>query len=326
MWVNRTEGLMPAGRYTFDSKGRMVNPPAEEPDVPDVPNPPVDPEEPDPPVEPEDPDLPKKNGVISENGGLYYYVDGVLKNNAGLLKFTDDAGKDYYIYVRSNGQLAVGTYWITNTNKLLPSAQYTFDQNGRYYPPETEEPDVPVQPDVKNGVIRDEDGKLRYYVNGSLYSGYGIIELTDELGLTYYIYVRSSTRTVVTGTYWPSHRNGYLTNASYDWGEDGRYYPTSITPDPEEPEQPPVDPDEPQPELKNGIYLEGSNYYFYIDGVKQKNTGIHQLVDEEGKIYYIYVRTNGNLATGKYWPTHRNGYLENKTYDWGADGKYYPAQ
>jgi hypothetical protein len=55
--------------------------------------------------------------------------------------------------------------------------------------------------------------------------------------------------------------------------------------------------------------------------------GIHRdPTDEEGKTFYIYVCTYGNLATGKYWPTHRNDLLPRGEYDWGADGRYYPAQ
>ncbi len=322
MWVNRTGGLMPAGQYTFDAQGRMVNPPVE-PDVPPI----------EPDVPPVDPDEPVKNGIVHENGGLYYYVDGVLKGGAGVVKMTDDQDKTFYIYVRSNGQLAVGNYWISITNGLLDSGSYTFDQNGRYYPP-TIEPEKPVDPDLKNGIVRDADGNLRYYVNGVQYPGNGILKLVDEMGLTYYIYIRSSNGCVVTGVYWPTIRNGYLTNATYDWGPDGKYYPASEPSNPDvppvDPDVPPVDPDVPpvepdEPEVKNGIYKEGDSYYYYINGVKQKNTGVHQLVDEEGKTFYIYVRTNGNLATGKYWPTNRNGLLEDKPYEWGTDGRYYPA-
>jgi len=350
MWVNRTDGLVPAGSYTFDEKGRMVNPPADpdepvdppvEPDDPDEPvDPPVEPDEPDDPVEP---DEPAKDGIIAENGGLYYYVNGVLQGGAGLIKLTDGDGEDFYIYVRSNGQLATGTYWITITNGLLESGRYNFGTDGKYYPP-VEEPEEPVDPNVKNGVALDEKGQLRYYINGVIQPGSGVVKLTDELGLTYYIYVRTSTGVVVTGTYWPTVRNGYLSDATYDWGPDGKYYPASeeepedpVDPpvEPDEPVDPPVDPDEPEdpvepdepdePAVKNGIYLEGEYYYYYIDGVMQKNTGVHKLVDEEGNTYYIYVRTNGNLATGKYWPTHRHGLLEDKPYDWGEDGRYYPG-
>ena len=49
-----------------------------------------------------------------------------------------------------------------------------------------------------------------------------------------------------------------------------------------------------------------------------------KFVDEEGKTYYIYSRTGGKLATGKYWPTKTNDLLPYAGYDFGTDGKYYP--
>ncbi len=354
MWVSRTGGLMPAGRYTFDAQGRMVNPPVE----PDEPvNPPVEPDEPvDPPVEPEqpvdppvDPDEPAKDGIVTENGELYYYVNGVRQDGAGLIKLIDGNGKEFYIYVRSNGQLAIGVYWITTTNGWLESGRYTFDTNGKYYPP-AEEPEQPVDPNVKNGVVRDEDGNLRYYVNGKQYEGYGVIKLTDELGLTYYIYVRSSTGCVVTGIYWPTSRNGYLEDATYDWGPDGKYYPPSeeepedpvdppVEPEqpvdppvePEEPVDPPVEPEQPEqpvdPNVKNGVVRdEDGNLRYYVNGKLYEGCGVIQLTDEQGLTYYIYVRSsNSCVVTGVYWPSIRNGYLEDKPYDWGTDGRYYPG-
>ena len=35
---------------------------------------------------------------------------------------------------------------------------------------------------------------------------------------------------------------------------------------------------------------------------------------------YIYVRSNGKLAIGKYWPTNHNGLLPQGIYDFGDDG------
>ena len=52
---------------------------------------------------------------------------------------------------------------------------------------------------------------------------------------------------------------------------------------------------------------------------------IFKLNDEEGKIYYIYVCSNGQVATGVYWPTTTNGLLERGPRDFGIDGRYYPA-
>lgn len=297
-WITNTHGLIPVGSYTFDANGRITNPPAD-PETPDV-------EE-------------KLNGVVSVDGVLYYYQDGVLMKNAGVVKMTEN-GTDYYIYVRTSGQLATGTYWITVTNGLLEQGKYEFDINGRYYPTEEEPdtPDTPEVPAVKNGVLRDADGTLRYYINGVRQSGSGVVKLTDEAGITYYIYVRSNAQ-LATGVYWPTKRNDLLTSGGYDWGTDGKYYPAVVTPDPEEPEQPE------EPTVKNGIYTEGGKYYYYVNDVKQRNIGVVKLEDEEGRTFYIYVRTSGELATGVYWPTNRNDLLPRGPYDWGTDGRYYPA-
>ena len=281
-WINKTNGLVPAGRYTFDNEGRMVNPPV---------------------VKPDEPDVTIKNGIVEENGGLYYYVNNVLQLGAGAVKLTDEQGKVFYIYVRSNGQLAVGAFWVADGNGLLEAGQYVFDVDGRYYKPE----DQPIVPDAKNGIYL-ENGKYYYYVNGVMQKNAGVVKLTDELGLTYYIYV-CTYGNLATGNYWPTVRNDLLARGSYDWGTDGKYYP------------PVVDPDAP---VKDGIYLENGKYYYYVDGVMQKNIGVVKLTDEEGKIFYINVCTNGNLATGKYWPTLLNGLLSRGEYDWGTDGRYYP--
>lgn len=312
MWVNHTNGLIPAGRYTFDDNGRMIDPPVVNPN---------------PPVEPDEPIVPeyKYNGIVEIDGKLFYYENDVLKRGAGVVKLKDEKGVDFYIYVRTDGDLALGTYWITNTNGLLEGGKYDFGTNGRYYVPnvEPEKPDVPA---VKDGVVCDSDGVYRYYINGVRQSGNGVVKLTDENNIVFYIYVRSNA-TIATGVYWPTQRNDYLPSGGYDWGTDGRYYPASVTPDPEEPDQPGSGtPDEPDvPEIKNGIYTEGGKNYYYVDGVKQKNIGVVKLSDEAGKTFYIYVRTSGELATGVYWPTNRNDLLERGPYDWGTDGRYYPA-
>ena len=282
-WINHTNGLVPAGRYTFDDQGRMVNPPV---------------------TDPENPPESNKSGILEENGGLYYYVNNVLQKGAGVVRLTDERGKDFYIYVRSNGQLAVGSFWVADGNGLLEAGQYVFDADGRYYVPV----DEPIIPDAKNGIYY-ENGKYYYYVNGVLQKGQvGVVQLTDDLGLTYYIYVCTNGN-LATGSYWPTYRNDLLPRGCYDWGTDGKYYP------------PVVDPDAP---VKEGIYLENGKYYYYVDGVMQKNIGVVELTDEEGKTFYINVCTNGNLATGKYWPTYTNGLLARGEYDWGTDGRYYP--
>ena len=74
-----------------------------------------------------------KNGILEVGGKLYYYKNDAVQYNAGLLKLTDDNGVEFYIYVRSNGQLATGVYWPTNHNDLLPYKGYDFGTDGRLY-------------------------------------------------------------------------------------------------------------------------------------------------------------------------------------------------
>ncbi|MBE6807060.1 MAG: hypothetical protein E7527_03465 [Ruminococcaceae bacterium] len=287
-WINNTNGLVPAGRYTFDNEGRMTNPPVVNPDLPDGPT-------------------EGKNGIVAENGGLFYYVNDVLQKGVGAVQLTDEQGKTFYIYVRSNGQLAVGSFWVSDGNGLLETGQYVFDTDGRYYKSE----DEPDTPDLKNGIYY-ENGKYYYYVDGVMQKNAGVVKLTDENGLVYYIYV-STYGNLATGNYWPTYRNDLLPRGSYDWGTDGKYYP------------PVVEPEDPDAPVKDGIVYENGKYYYYVDGELQTGAiGVVEMTDEEGKTFYIYVCTYGNLATGKYWPTYTNGLLARGEYDWGTDGKYYP--
>lgn len=316
-WVNKTNGLVPAGLYTFDENGKMTNPPVspEQPEIPDVPD------------EPEE----KLNGIFEVNGEYYYYVDGVQIISGGY-KLVDEDGKEFYIYIRSaTGTLATGKYWPADENGVFESKVYDFGTNGRYYPV-NEEPEDPVDPSVKNGIY-EENGKLRYYVNGVMHKG-GVVKLADPDGRIFYIYVRTTTAALATGNYWPTV-NEYLPSGIYSFGTDGKYYPPAdVEPEvpgqPEQPELPEV-PDEPdtpvEPEDKlSGLVEVDGKLYYYEDGEVANKFGLIQLTDENGETYYIYVRSsNKQVVTGKYWITITNGLLEAKSYDFGTDGKYYPA-
>ena len=80
-----------------------------------------------PVVDPDDPEPELKDGIVAENGSLYYYVDGVL-TPAGLVQIDGS-----YYYVRtSNCEVVHGqSYWITATNDLLPSQMYDFADDGK---------------------------------------------------------------------------------------------------------------------------------------------------------------------------------------------------
>ena len=70
-----------------------------------------------------DPEGKVKDGIVNENGTLYYYVEGQL-TYAGLIQI------DGSYYVNFQCQVITGRkYWITKTNNLLPEASYQFDAN-----------------------------------------------------------------------------------------------------------------------------------------------------------------------------------------------------
>ncbi len=197
-WITDTNGLLPAGPYTFGTDGKMINPPVVDP------NP-----DPDPSPEPE-----VKNGIVAENGSLYYYVDGVL-TGAGLIRLNGD-----YYYVRtSNCEVVHGrSYWVTDTNDLLPAGPYTFGTDGKMINPPVVDPnpDPDPTPDVKNGIVA-ENGSLYYYVDGVL-TGAGLIQIGND-----YYYVRTSTGEVVHGrSYWVTDTNGLLPAGPYTFDADGK--------------------------------------------------------------------------------------------------------
>ena len=205
-WITVTNGLLPAGQYTFDADGKMVNPPIVTPD-------------PDPSPEPG-----VKNGIVAENGSLYYYVDGVL-TGAGLIRLNGD----YYYVKTSNCEVVHGrSYWVTDTNGLLPAGPYTFGTDGKMINPPVVDPtpdpdpepeptpDPDPTPDVKNGIVA-ENGSLYYYVDGVL-TGAGLIRLNGD-----YYYVKTSNCEVVHGrSYWVTDTNGLLPAGPYTFGADGK--------------------------------------------------------------------------------------------------------
>lgn len=192
-WITVTNGLLPSGQYVFDEDGKLVNPPV---------------------VDPDDPEPELKDGIVEENGSLYYYVDGVL-TPAGLIQI-DGA----YYYVRTSNCEVVHdrTYWVTATNDLLPSGQYEFGQDGKMLnPPAVDpDPDPDPAPEPKDGIIA-ENGSLYYYVDGVL-TGAGLIQIDGS-----YYYVKTSTGEVVHDrVYWITATNGLLPSAQYEFGPDGK--------------------------------------------------------------------------------------------------------
>ena len=306
-WITKTNDLLPAANYIFDAEGKITNVPTVEPEQP-----PVTPD-PDPTPDPE-PEV--KNGIVSEDGKLWWYVDGV-KTYGGLM-FIDG---DYY-YARTSGEILTNTkYWITKTNDLLPAANYIFDAEGKItnvptvepeQPPVTPDPDPTPdpEPEVKNGIV-EEDGKLWWYVDGV--KTYGGLMLIDGD----YYYARTSGEILTNTKYWITKTNDLLPAANYIFDAEGKITNVPTV----EPEQPPVTPDpdptpDPEPEVKNGIVEEGGKLWWYVDGVK--TYGGLMFIDGD----YYYARTSGEILTNtKYWITKTNDLLPAANYIFDAEGK-----
>ena len=152
---------------------------------------------------------------MDEDGEIRYYVDGVAQY-AGVVQ--DGEGNFYYI---NSTRKAVRScsYYIheAKTNGLIPGGQYEFGADCRMIdPPGSEEPE---EPGLKQGLIMDEDGEIRYYVDGvAQYAGV----VQDEEGNLYYI---NSTRKAVKNCSYYIHEaktNGLITAGQYVFGEDGK--------------------------------------------------------------------------------------------------------
>jgi glucan-binding YG repeat protein len=214
-----------------------------------------------------------------------YVLNGQIVWHPGVVEYN---GEYYYFRGdKENGnKLAEGDTWVTRNN-----TDADFVLGGCY--------------NFVNGKLSGINGVVegKYYENSKLMTSKGLVKLEGG-----YIYVRSNGEVVVNRDYWITKTNGYsIVNVVYTFDKDGYI----------------VDPIDPT--VYDGIVeINGVNYY-YENGIKQCCKGVVEMTDENGDIFYIYVKSDGSLATGSYWPTNTNNYLKRGAYDWGTDGRYYPA-
>ena len=162
-YVTKTNGRKPAGYYTFDADGKMVI----------------------------------KNGLVEENGDLYYYVDGA-KTAAGLIEWDDN-----YYYIASNLKAvkdAKHYVFADKANDLKSAGWYWFNADGTMY---------------LEG-IREENGTKYYYKDG-VKNYAGLIEISGE-----YYYVKSDCSVVCNRSYYVTKSNGLMPSATYTFGADGK--------------------------------------------------------------------------------------------------------
>jgi hypothetical protein len=66
-----------------------------------------------------------KTGVFCEDGKFFCYVSGEIQYAAVLVCVNGD------YYIRSGGYAAIGEYYVSITNGLLPEGTYTFGNDGK---------------------------------------------------------------------------------------------------------------------------------------------------------------------------------------------------
>lgn len=245
LYLTDTNDLLPAGWYNFGDDGKLII----------------------------------KQGIIKdEDGEIRYYVDGVSVY-AGLVRDTDGS----YYYISGNGCVAIKnrSYYITFTNGLLPVGTYTFGDDCKMI--------------IKQGIVKDADGEIRYYVDGtSVYAG--LVKDTDG---SYYYISGNGCVAIKNRVYYISEAkaNGLLPAGNYTFGADGKMI------------------------IKNGIVKDNDGYIrYYVNGVSTI-PGLVQ--DNEG--YFYYISGNGAVAivnrTYYISEAKANGLLPAGNYKFGEDGR-----
>ena len=136
MWVGDNPYGITGGMYYFDAEGKMF--------IPDLVN--------------------GEKKIISENGKLYFTIDGVKMTN-GLQELDGE-----YYYAQTNGQLVTGkTIWVSQKNDLIPAKgdYHYFDADGKMQ---------------QTGFVTGGDGYTYYYKDNVLALGF------TKIGDDYYLF------------------------------------------------------------------------------------------------------------------------------------------
>ena len=214
-----------------------------------------------------------KNGILKDGEDLFYYVDGI-KAPAGMIKIGDD-----YYYANSKGQLIVNqTYYCSRMNGLMKEGTYAFDAEGKLIPGATD----------KNGIVKDDDGVLRYYVNGKV-TYVGLIEINGA-----FYYVRSNGEVVTDCVYWITWTHGLKEAGYYTFDENGKLTGTP----------------------KNGIVEEDGVLHYYVNGTLTY-AGLIKIGDD-----YYYVNSKCEVVHDcDYYITWTHDLKPQGKYHFDADGK-----
>ena len=214
-----------------------------------------------------------KNGILKDGEDLFYYVDGI-KAPAGMIKIGDD-----YYYANSKGQLIVNqTYYCSRMNGLMEEGTYAFDAEGKLIQGATD----------KNGIVKDDDGVLRYYINGKV-TYVGLIEIDGD-----FYYVHSNGEVVTNCVYWITWTHGLKEAGYYTFDENGKLTGTP----------------------KNGIVEEDGVLHYYVNGTLTY-AGLIKIGDD-----YYYVNSKCEVVHDcDYYISWTHDLLPQGKYHFDADGK-----
>ena len=214
-----------------------------------------------------------KNGILKDGEDLFYYVDGI-KAPAGMIKIGDD-----YYYANSKGQLIVNqTYYCSRMNGLMEEGTYAFDAEGKLIQGATD----------KNGIVKDDDGVLRYYVNGKV-TYVGLIEIDGD-----FYYVRSNGEVVTDCVYWITWTHGLKEAGYYTFDENGKLTGTP----------------------KNGIVEEDVVLHYYVNGTLT----YAGLIKIGGDYYYVNSKCEV-VRDCDYYISWTHDLLPQGRYHFDTDGK-----
>ncbi len=233
-----------------------------------------------------------KNGFITEDGVTRYYVD-----NEYLIGWQYIDGYKYY-FSKATGTMLSGTNQIGHTI-------YNLDEEGRwigyYQTPYTEE-ESPKGTDV----VKDDDGKYRYYVGGAPLTGWKVLPGTEGYYKFYFSSVDGAAITTygtqVGAEFFDFRPTGTLITVE---NVDGNAVMSDYVLAPEQ-------------GIKNGLTLdEDGKYRYYIDGEFQ--TGWMTLA--EGR--YLFRKADGSAVTSADHNANDNTCYRfgNYYYTFDADGK-----
>ena len=166
-WISNNNGLLPAGTYRFDEQGRII----------------------------------MTTEVVDENGTLYYYENGMRKDNAGLIQCNGD-----YYRVGSGGLVVTNeASWIGASNAFgFTAGYYLFGEDGKL--------------STYTG-IRTEGDTMYYYRNGMRANKANLIEFEGAIYHIGELAVVTTNKTVWIST---NASNGLVKQGNYAFGADGK--------------------------------------------------------------------------------------------------------